>query len=136
MGEAPVLVHGRRSSASQRVPVLSGGDAAANSAPQSEDEAAQALRWIIFDNQKVNSFLGPSLPRSLPIRPGDRRCSPSPGASTAIWRSSTSAVTRSFVRERPTIADVSLRRVSLLPGREFGFDIASTIRRSGNGSSA
>jgi len=27
--------------------------------PQGEDEELEALRWIIFDNQKVNGFLGP-----------------------------------------------------------------------------
>ena len=27
--------------------------------PQDEDEELEALRWIIFDNQKVNGFLGP-----------------------------------------------------------------------------
>ena len=27
--------------------------------PRGEDERLEALRWIIFDNQKVNGFLGP-----------------------------------------------------------------------------
>src|SRR5512136_1527842 len=27
--------------------------------PQGEDERLEALRWIIFDNQKVSGFLGP-----------------------------------------------------------------------------
>ena len=27
--------------------------------PQGEDEELESLRWIIFDNQKVNGFLGP-----------------------------------------------------------------------------
>ena len=27
--------------------------------PESEAERLEALRWIIFDNQKVNGFLGP-----------------------------------------------------------------------------
>ena len=31
----------------------------ASSDPASEDERLEALRWIIFDNQKVNGFLGP-----------------------------------------------------------------------------
>ncbi len=27
--------------------------------PKGEDEELESLRWIIFDNQKVNGFLGP-----------------------------------------------------------------------------
>ncbi len=27
--------------------------------PLTEDEGLEALRWIIFDNQKLNGYLGP-----------------------------------------------------------------------------
>ena len=42
-----------------RDPDLSGAAAQGQYLPQGEDEEFEAMRWIIFDNQKVNGFLGP-----------------------------------------------------------------------------
>src|SRR5262249_4413139 len=40
--------------------------------PEDEDERLEALRWIIFDNQKVNGFLGPyRFLRNFAKPPGD-----------------------------------------------------------------
>ncbi len=59
MGEVPVLAHGDKK-LSQSAVILN--YLAKNSGkyfPDGEDEELEALRWIVFDNQKVNGFLGP-----------------------------------------------------------------------------
>ena len=59
MGEVPVLVHGKKKlTPVGRHPHLS-RQPHGKFKPQGEDEELEALRWIIFDNQKVNGFLGP-----------------------------------------------------------------------------
>ena len=59
MGEVPVLVHGKE----EAHPVRGNPHLSLRSTgkfkPQGEDERLEALRWIIFDNQKVNGYLGP-----------------------------------------------------------------------------
>src|SRR6201989_2720290 len=61
MGEAPVLIDNTKNKKLSQ----SGGilhylsDLTGQYKPQNEDERLEALRWIIFDNQKVNGFLGP-----------------------------------------------------------------------------
>jgi len=97
-------------------------------APQGEDERLEALRWMIFDNQKVNGFLGPyRFLRNFAKPPGD----PAVMAflkgridgNLAIVETRLSS--RSFVLgERPTIADISLVGYFYYPAEEFGFDIA------------
>src|SRR3569832_2650091 len=61
MGEAPVLVDTKRGKKlSQSGVILSYlARRSGKFLPQGEDEELEALRWIIFDNQKVNGFLGP-----------------------------------------------------------------------------
>ena len=60
MGEAPVLVHGdEEAQPVRRDPDLSRRAQRPSSSRDGEDERLEALRWIIFDNQKVNGFLGP-----------------------------------------------------------------------------
>ncbi len=59
MGEAPVLAHGEKKlTPVGRDPHLS-GEALRQISSEGEDQELEALRWIIFDNQKVNGFLGP-----------------------------------------------------------------------------
>ena len=94
-----------------------------------EDENLEALRWIIFDNQKVNGFLGPH--RFL-------RCFAKPPGDPAVLaflkgRIDTNLAiidkrlsSRPFVLgARPTIADLSLVGYLYYPAEEFGFDIAA-----------
>src|SRR6266704_1033300 len=86
-----------------------------------------APRWIIFDNQKVNGFLGPyRFLRCFAKPPGD----PAVLAflkgridnNVAILDKRLSS--RPFVLgARPTIADLSLVAYLYYPAEEFGFDI-------------
>ena len=59
MGEAPVLDHKGRKLTQSGVILTYLAKRTGMFAPQGEDEELEALRWIIFDNQKVNGFLGP-----------------------------------------------------------------------------
>src|SRR6185295_20220810 len=59
MGEVPVLVHGKKKLTQSGVILHYLSDLTGKYKPQSKDDALEALRWIMFDNQKVNGFLGP-----------------------------------------------------------------------------
>jgi Glutathione S-transferase, N-terminal domain len=59
MGEVPVLVHGSRKLSQSGVILTYLAERCGKFQPDGEDERLEALRWIIFDNQKVNGFLGP-----------------------------------------------------------------------------
>src|ERR1700691_5042065 len=59
LGEVPVLVHGDRKLRQSAVTLTYLSDLTDRFKPESEDARLEALRWIIFDNQKVNGFLGP-----------------------------------------------------------------------------
>jgi glutathione S-transferase len=128
MGEAPVLVHGTRKLSQSGVCLTYLADRTGKFAPQGEDERLEALRWIIFDNQKVNGFLGPyRFLRNFAKPSGDP-------AVLAFLKGRIDGnlaivekrlATRSFMLgERPTIADISLVAYLYYPAEEFGFDIA------------
>ena len=53
MGEVPVLVHGKKKLTQSGVILTYLSDLIRKFKPQGEDERLEALRWIIFDNQKV-----------------------------------------------------------------------------------
>jgi glutathione S-transferase len=95
--------------------------------PQGEDERLEALRWIIFDNQKLNGFLGPFRFLKTLARPaGDPAVlaflKGRIDGNLAILDKRLAG--RSFVLgERPTIADISLVGYLYYPAEEFGFDI-------------
>lgn len=130
MGEAPVLVHGERKLTQSGVILTYLAERSGKFHPQTEDERLETLRWIIFDNQKVNGFLGPyrilknfARPAGDPAVLGflkgridnnlailDKRLAKAPYV----------------VGERPTIADISLVGYLYYPADEFGFDIAGT----------
>ena len=59
MGEVPVLAHNGKKLSQSGVILTYLADHTGKFKPQGEDERLEALRWIIFDNQKVNGFLGP-----------------------------------------------------------------------------
>jgi glutathione S-transferase len=59
MGEVPVLVHGDKKLSQSGVILTYLAERSKKFLPQGEDARLEALRWIIFDNQKVNGFLGP-----------------------------------------------------------------------------
>jgi glutathione S-transferase len=129
MGEVPVLVHGGRTLSQSGVILTYLADRSGKFRPEGEDERLEALRWIIFDNQKLNGFLGPyRFLRSFAKPPGD----PAVLAflkgridnNLAILDKRLAA--RPFMLgARPTIADLSLVAYLYYPADEFGFDIAA-----------
>ena len=89
----------------------------------------ETLRWIIFDNQKVNGFLGPyrflrTLARAAGRSGGARLPQ---GADRQQSRDPRQAAGNApyILGERPTIADLSLVAYLYYPAEEFGFDIAA-----------
>src|SRR5258708_34073959 len=59
MGEVPVLVHQGKKLSQSGVILSYLAERSGKFRPEGEDEGLEALRWIIFDNQKGNGFLGP-----------------------------------------------------------------------------
>ena len=132
MGEVPVLVHGAKKLSQSGVILTYLAEHSGQYLPQGDDERLEALRWIIFDNQKVNGFLGPyRFLRMFAKPPGD----PAVLAflkgriDTNLAIVDKRLAARSFVLgERPTIADISLVAYLYYPAEEFGFDIAAAHR--------
>src|SRR6516162_2763706 len=111
MGEVPVLAHGTRKLSQSGVILTYLAERTGRFKPNSEDAQLEALRWIIFDNQKVNGFLGQyRFLKNFARPPGDP-------AVLAFFKGRIDGnlaivdkrlATRAFVLgERPTIADVS-----------------------------
>jgi len=128
MGELPVLVHGERRLGQSGVILtylarLSGKFKAAN-----EDDELEVLRWIIFDNQKVNGFLGPFRFLKNFARPaGDPAVlaflkGRIDGNLAIVNKRLTGR--KFLVSDKPTIADISMTGYLYYPAEEFGFDIA------------
>jgi glutathione S-transferase len=139
MGEVPVLVHGERKLSQSAVCLTYLAARSGRYQPQGEDERLECLRWLMFDNQKDNGFLGPYrfLRNFAPAR--------DPGAEAFLkgrLDNNLAIVDKRLGKapyllgERPTIADISLVAYLYYPAEEFGFDIAPPIRRSANGSTA
>jgi len=127
MGEAPVLAHGGRKLTQSGVILTYLARRSGKYLPQGEDEELEALRWIIFDNQKVNGFLGPyRFLKNFAKPAGDPavlaffkgRIDGNLGIVNKRLESR-----RFLLGERPTIADVSLAGYFYYPPEEFGFDI-------------
>jgi len=128
MGEVPVLAHGNKKLSQSGVILTYLSDRSGKFLPRGEDERLEALRWIIFDNQKVNGFLGPYRFLKNFAKPA-----PDPAVfgflkgriDNALAIVDKRLAPRSFVLgERPTIADISLVAYLYYPAEEFGFDIA------------
>jgi glutathione S-transferase len=128
MGEVPVLVHGSKKLTQSGVILTYLSDLTGKFKPQGEDEKLESLRWIIFDNQKVNGFLGPfRFLKNFAPKPGDPAVmafmKARIDASLAIVNKRLTG--RQFlVSDKPTIADISLTAYLYYPPEEFGFDIA------------
>jgi glutathione S-transferase len=127
MGEAPVLAHGGRKLTQSGVILTYLARRSGKFLPQGEAEELEALRWIIFDNQKVNGFLGPyRFLKNFAKPAGDP-------AVLAFFKGRIDGNLgiinkrlegRKFLLgEQPTIADVSLAGYLYYPAEEFGFDI-------------
>jgi glutathione S-transferase len=135
MGEVPVLVHGAKRLSQSGVILTYLADHTGKFRPEGEDERLEALRWIIFDNQKVNGFLGPyRFLRNFAKPAGDP-------AVMAFLKSRIEGnlgivdkrlAGRSYMLgDRPTIADLSLVAYMYYPADEFGFDIAAQYKNIG-----
>ncbi len=129
MGEVPVLVHGAKKLSQSGVILSYLAEGCKKFLPQGDAARLEALRWIIFDNQKVNGMLGPyRFLRNFAKQPGhpavmeflkgridnalgilDKRLANGPY----------------LVGAAPTIADLSLVGYLYYPAEEFGFDIAA-----------
>jgi glutathione S-transferase len=127
MGEAPVLAHDGKKLTQSGVILTYLARHSGKYLPQGEDEELEALRWIIFDNQKVNGFLGPyRFLKNFAKPAGDP-------AVLAFFKGRIDGNLgiinkrlegRKFLLgNRPTIADVSLAGYLYYPAEEFGFDI-------------
>ena len=129
MGEVPVLVHGNKKLAESGVILTYLADRTGKFKPEGEDERLEALRWIIFDNQKVNGFLGPyrflknfAKPAGDPAVMGFLKARIDGNLAILDKR----LASHPFVLgERPTIADISFCGYLYYPADEFGFDISS-----------
>jgi glutathione S-transferase len=127
MGEVPVLVHGDRTLTQSAVILTYLARRSGKFLPQGEDEEFEALRWIVFDNQKVNGFLGPyRFLKNFAKPAGDPAVlaflKGRIDGNLAIINKRLDG--REFLLGgRPTIADVSLAGYLYYPAEEFGFDI-------------
>ncbi len=128
MGEVPVLVHGDKKLTQSGVILNYLADRSGKFAPQGEDERLEALRWIIFDNQKVNGFLGPfrflknfTKPAGDPAVMGFLKGRIDGNLAIVNKRLAKSDF---VLGDRPTIADISMVAYLYYPADEFGFDIA------------
>jgi glutathione S-transferase len=129
MGEVPVLAQGGKKLSQSGVILTYLAERSKKFLPQGDDARLEALRWIIFDNQKVNGMLGPyrflrnfarpaGQPAVLDFLKGridnalgilDKRLAKAPY----------------LLGTAPTIADLSLVAYLYYPAEEFGFDIAA-----------
>ena len=129
MGEVPVLVDGDRKLTQSGVILTYLARKSGQFQPQGEDEELEALRWIIFDNQKVNGFLGPyRFLKNFAKPAGDPAVMAFmkgriDGALGIVNKRLTKVPF--LVGDKPTIADISLAGYLYYPAEEFGFDIAS-----------
>src|SRR4026207_907703 len=128
MGEAPVRAPGDKRLSQSGVILTYLARRSGKYLPEGEAEELEALRWIIFDNQKVNGFLGPyRFLKNFAKPAGDP-------AVLAFFKGridgNLAIVNKRLtgrqylVSDRPTIADVSRAGYLYYPAEEFGFDIA------------
>lgn len=127
MGEAPVLVHDGKKLTQSGVILTYLSEKSGKFRPETESEKLETLRWLLFDNQKVNGYLGPF--RAV------KNFTPNPDEAVLAFlkgrfTNSLGIVNKRLekapflIGERPTIADVSLAGYLFYPDEEFGFSIA------------
>lgn len=128
MGEVPVLVHGNKKLTQSAVILTYLSDLTGKFKPQGEDEKLESLRWIVFDNQKVNGFLGPfRFLKNFAKQAGDPAVMAfmKTRIDVALGIVNKRLTGRQFlVSDKPTIADISMTGYLYYPADEFGFDIA------------
>jgi glutathione S-transferase len=127
MGEVPVLIDGQKKLSQSAVILTHLARKSGKFLPNGEDEELEALRWIVFDNQKVNGFLGPfRFLKTLAKTPGD------PAVLNFLKGridGNLAIVNKRLEKApfllgaQPTIADISMCAYLYYPAEEFGFDI-------------
>jgi glutathione S-transferase len=127
MGEVPVLVDGDRKLSQSGVILTYLARKSGQFLPKGEDEELESLRWIIFDNQKVNGFLGPfrflknfAKPAGDPAVMNFLKARIDGNLAIVNKRLEKAPF---LLGDRPTIADVSMCAYLFYPPEEFGFDI-------------
>jgi len=135
MGEAPVLVHGHKKLTQSGVILLYLAERSGKFLPRGEDDRLEALRWIIFDNQKVGGNLGPyrflrNFARPLGEPAALEFLKHRAHGALAILDKRLSRAPYLLGAE-PTIADISMTSYLYYPPDEFGFDIAAQYRNVG-----
>jgi len=128
MGEVPVLVDGDKKLTQSGVILTYLARKTGKFLPQGEDQELESLRWIIFDNQKINGFLGPFRFLKNFVKPaGD----PAVMAFLQARAQGNLAIVDKrlekspfLIADRPTIADISMTGYLYYPAEEYGFDIA------------
>ncbi len=135
MGEAPVLVHGEKKLTQSGVILEYLAGRSGEFLPRSEDDRLEALRWIIFDNQKIGGNLGPyrflrnfAKPLGDPIVMDFLKGRAFSALAIVDKRLSSSPY---LLGAEPTIADVSMTSYLYYPPDEFGFDIAAQYKNIG-----
>ena len=128
MGEVPVLVHGAKKLSQSAVCLTYLAERSGQFVPEGDDQRLECLRWIVFDNQKVNGFLGPHryLLNYAPARdPGGEAFLKGRFSNTLAIVDKRLAASPFIAGPRPTIADISLAGYLFYPAEEFGFDIGT-----------
>jgi glutathione S-transferase len=128
MGEVPVLVIDGQKKLSQSAVILTHlARSSGKFLPKGDDEELEALRWMIFDNQKTNGFLGP-------YRFLKNWAKPAPDPAVLQFLKGRIDGNLAIVNkrlekapyllgDRVTIADISMCGYLYYPAQEFGFDI-------------
>lgn len=127
MGEVPVLVDGAKKLTQSAVILKYLARKSGRYLPKDDDEDMEALRWMIFDNQKVNGFIGP-------YRFMKNWAKPAPDQAVFNFLKARIDMNLGIVNTRlgkaayllgdhPTIADISMVGYLYYPAEEFGFDI-------------
>jgi glutathione S-transferase len=128
MGEVPVLVIDGKKKLTQSAVILTYlAKHSGKFQPQGEDEELEALRWIVFDNQKTNGFLGPyRFLKTLSKAPVDEAVlkflKGRIDGNLAVVNKRLEKVPY-LVGDKPTIADISMCAYLYYPADEYGFDI-------------
>ncbi|MDP2410635.1 MAG: glutathione S-transferase family protein [Pseudolabrys sp.] len=128
MGEVPVLIDGDKRLTQSGVILTYLARKSGKFLPQGEDQELESLRWIIFDNQKVNGFLGPyrflknfAKPAGDPAVMGFLKARIDGNLAIVNKRLEKAPF---LLGDKPTIADISMCGYLYYPADEFGFDIA------------
>lgn len=127
MGEVPVLVDGAKKLSQSGVILTYLARKTGKFLPSGPDEELEALRWMIFDNQKTNGFLGPyRFLKNFAPTPGD------PAVMNFLKMridGNLSIVNKRLEKspfllgDQPTIADISMVAYLYYPPEEYGFDV-------------